>query len=89
MKTVLEFGIRGGFHVDNLVFPNAKLASQTASAIVNSFESRELHFPGDFIVKRGKPRVSWSSSTHFVSVSLLDGEMRGPASSELWKKAKS
>ena len=32
------------------------------------------------------PRKAWQSSTHFVSLSLLDGEMRGPSSAELWSK---
>ena len=86
MKVVLEFGIRGGYHIDNLVFPTAKLAARTAAAIANSFEARETQFEGNYLVSRRKPRVSWSSSTHFVAVSILDGVMRGPAAASLWRK---
>lgn len=87
MKCILEFGVRGGAHVDNITLPSAKLATRIASSIVNMLNndtgsSKEAHFA----LSKISPRINWQSSTHFVSVSLLDGEMRGPASAKLWKK---
>ena len=35
-----------------------------------------------------QPRATWQSATHFVSVTVFDGVLRGPASAELWKEPK-
>jgi len=86
MKTVVEFGIRGGYHIDNLVFPSVKLAMQTAAAIANAFDGSGMIRPQRFAVSRSNPRETWQNSTHFVAVSILDGTARGPASAKLWKK---
>lgn len=83
MKVVLEFGVRGGQHVDNLVIPSAKLAAQVASNIVATLTNKSS-FNGDWIVSRKMPRKSWTSSEHFVSVTVLDGIFRGPAAATLW-----
>ena len=86
MKAVLEFGVRGGYHTDNVILPNAKLAQQIALNIARSYGGPDTLTLSDFRVGVKCSRASWSSSTHFVSVSALDGVMRGPASSTLWKK---
>lgn len=84
MKVVLEFGVRGGAHVDNIVLPSAKLGAQLASNIARVLMGAEC--TTDFHVRRRSPRVSLTSSEHFVSVSALDGHARGPAAATLWKQ---
>lgn len=88
MKTVIEFGVRGGYHVDNIILPSVKLAMRTASAIASTLEGSgcECVTPQYFAVTRAHPRMTWQSKTHFVAVSILDGAARGPASQHLWKK---
>lgn len=88
MKYVVEFGVRGGAHTDNLVVPTQKLAKELAHSLVMVF----LNDPctqefRDFAKGRKVHRAGWTSSTHFVSISALDGVSRGPASTELWKPA--
>ncbi len=87
MKTIIEFGIRGGYHADNLLLPNAKLARKLAISIAQSFGAPNYFTENDFKVGAKIPRCSWSNATHFVAVSVLDGVMRGPASAALWKPA--
>jgi hypothetical protein len=86
MKAVLEFGIRGGRHVDNIVLPSAKLAARIAHNVARVLMDDEIST--DFRVSRRSPRISLTSSAHFVSVSLLDGSDRGPAAATLWRKPK-
>lgn len=81
MKTVVEFGVRGGRLVENQVMPNIRAGNQLADRIafvLGAVDSTK------FTVRKGSPRQSWQSSTHFVSVSLLDDAPRGPASASLW-----
>jgi hypothetical protein len=90
MKAVLEFGVRGGFHVENLVIPSAKLAAKLAVGIISTLDEPEMSYSkaiAYYTVSRKSPRISWTSSEHFVSVTLLDGVDRGPASTTLWKKS--
>lgn len=89
MKAVLEFGVRGGAHVDSIVIPTTKLAAVLASSIASVLDiepegTRET----DFTVSRLRPRVSLTDNNHFVSVTALDRVLRGPASSNLWRKLK-
>lgn len=83
MKAVLEFGIRGSYH-DSAVIPTTKLAAQLASGIARVLMAKEC--TTNFLVTRQSPRITLTSSEHFVSVSLLDGQDRGPASSNLWRR---
>lgn len=85
MKCVLEFGVRGGNLSENTVLPSVKLGAQLAVRMIHVFGGQS-QFVGDWIVKRGKPRMTWTSSTHFVALSVLDGADRGPAAAQLWKK---
>jgi hypothetical protein len=84
-KCVIEYGIRGGYHKDNIVLPSCKLGAELASSMVNMLDARETQFKGNWVLSRCTPRQSWSNGTHFVSLSILDGVMRGPASATLWK----
>lgn len=90
MKCVLEFGVRGGNFTEVQIIPTQKLGAQLAAALVHVFSNpipdSLSSFKSTWELRRDTPRKSWQSSTHFVSLSLLDGEMRGPASAKLWKK---
>ena len=88
MKAILEFGRRGGRHVDNLVFPSKKLALQTADALVMVFSEEPGSKRTRFRLDPTQPRATWQSATHFVSVTVFDGVLRAPASAELWKEPK-
>lgn len=88
-KYVIEFGVRGGAHVDNIILPSQALARKLAASLVMVFSDS----PGspssnerEWRMADNCPRLSWTSSTHFVSVSKLDGVARGPASPQLWKR---
>lgn len=90
MKCVLEFGVRGGNYTETKIIPTQKLGAELAAALVHVFSDptrNSLSARGaQWKLRKNTPRKSWQSSTHFVSLSLLDGEMRGPASAKLWKK---
>ena len=89
MKTVLEFGVRGGQFADSIILPSQALGAQMTSNMVRVFSNNQQHTYADkkqWRVGNGMPRRSWTSSTHFVALSILDGEPRGPASAQLWKK---
>lgn len=86
MKHVIEFGVRGGAHT-SITLPSGKLAASMASSIVgvllNDHGAPDAKL-SEWKLAHNCPRRSWTSSTHFVSVSKLDGVMRGPASPSLW-----
>jgi hypothetical protein len=90
MKCVLEFGVRGGNFTEVQIIPTQQLGAKLAAALVHVFSDPEYDNPTArafaWIVAKNAPRKSWQSSTHFVSLSLLDGDLRGPASAQLWKK---
>jgi hypothetical protein len=89
MKYVIEFGVRGGAHTDSLIVPTRKLAERLARNLVMVFKN-DPHADGaracDWQLTPECEGQTWQSSTHFVSVSKLDGVMRGPASAALWRK---
>jgi hypothetical protein len=90
MKTVLEFGVRGGQLAEAIILPTQKAGAEMAANLVRVFSNNQANtmtLNGAWSLGAGRiPRKSWQSSTHFVSLSLLDGIMRGPASAKLWKK---
>ena len=88
MKTVIEFGVKGGMHTDNQVFPTIESGQKMASALVMVFtNSNDSPIARkDWTVSRKMPRISWENATHFVALSILDDVARGPASAKLWKK---
>jgi hypothetical protein len=90
MKYVIEFGNRGGAHVDNIILPTRELAEKLARCLVMSFEN-DPHVNGagsrDWLISKQGRRMSWKSATHFVAISKLDGKPRGSASAGLWRKA--
>lgn len=86
---ILEYGIRGGYHRDNLRLPSVKLAMKIATDLVAMFSDNQVKW--DFRPRDVSPRglVSWCSSTHFVSLTVTapgDTTFRGPASATLWKE---
>lgn len=84
MRAIVEFGVRGE-RCSQHVFPTAKAAGEFAAKLSYVFGRDRSCWQGtadpskseDFRVSRRSPRVSWQSSTHYVSVSLLDGVPRG------------
>ena len=89
MKYVIEFGVRGGAHTENLILPTRKLATELARKLVLSFTNDPHHpaaAPIAWAWPASCPRMYWQSPTHYIAVSKLDGVMRGPASATLWRK---
>ena len=90
MKVVLEFGVRGGPFAEAIQLPTQKAGMEIASNLVRVLSNNQhnpMALSGAWSLRAGSvPRKSWQSSTHFVSLSLLDGIDRGPASASLWKK---
>ena len=91
MKYVIEFGVRGGAHTENLIVPTRKLAEELARKLVLVFTNDPHHHaaaPTAWLLPAHCPRQTWQSSTHYVSMSKLDGVPRGPASANLWRTPK-
>ena len=89
MKVVLEFGVRGGQLAEAIQLPTQKLGAEMAANLVRIFTNNQSNPMGSqekWNVRKDLPRKSWQSSTHFVSLSILDDVARGPASAKLWKK---
>ena len=87
MKYVLEFGARGGAHVDNWIVPTLKLAVSLASNIANSYANDTMATTKQqWLPTKYDVRTVWQSPTHFVALSKLDGIPRGAASAYLWRK---
>ena len=90
MKVVLEFGARGGQLAEAIRLPTQKAGMEMASNLVRVLSNNQhnpMALSGEWSLRSGDvPRKSWQSSTHFVSLSLLDGIARCPASAGLWKK---
>lgn len=88
MKYVIEFGIRGGAHVDNIIVPTLALAIKLANSTQFILSAGNTDHSADkdyWKVGKSVPRKSWNSATHYVSLSCLDDVARGSASSVLWK----
>ena len=89
MKYVLEFGERGGAHVENQIIPTRKLAEELARRLVMVFTNDPHAISAsnrDWLFDKHCKRMTWKNATHFVAVSKLDGILRGPASAQLWRK---
>lgn len=90
MRCVIEFGNRGGAHTGSLPAGSAKQAARIAANLVHVFTNGDGSGPGHlqaWTVRQDQPRISWQSSSHFVSVSRLDDKsLPGPAAAKLWKK---
>lgn len=87
MKTILEFGVRKGFHVDNQILPSVKLGARMAAnlvAMLTNDPHAPMARPVQWLAREG--RTEWQSETHFVALTKLDGELRGAASAYLWRK---
>jgi len=83
MKTVVEFGVRGGRYCDCQIMPSAREGNRLAHRLAFVFGAQDTD--ARFTVCRQSPRQSWQSATHFVSVSLIDDAPRGPATPKLHK----
>jgi hypothetical protein len=91
MKFCIEFGVRGGLHTDNIIVSGNPIAAKICSSLVMVFENSTETISSElrtWMLEKNCPTTSWSSPTHFVSLSKLDGMDRGSASSKLWKKEK-
>ena len=86
-KYVVEFGNRGGSYSENIVLSTELAARQVAANFVRSVGG--IHDKGastyDWFMLKGIYRKSWQGPEHFVAISLLDGVMRGPAATKLWR----
>jgi hypothetical protein len=78
MKYCLEFGMRRGPHVDNLVFPTLHLASATAHNLQAVFDGGYTR-ANDWTLGKKDVRRTWRNDTYFIALSKLDGVARGPA----------
>lgn len=89
MKYCLEFGVRGGAHVENQVIPTRQLAEELARRLVMTY-TNDPHTSGatarDWVFNKHCARMTWQNTTHFVALTKLDGVLRGPASAALWRK---
>lgn len=89
MQYVLEFGVRGGQHVDNVKLSSAKVARTLAASLVRVFlDSLESASASQeyWRMDANCVRKTWQSSSHFVALSKLDQMSRGSASATLWRK---
>lgn len=84
-KYTIEFGVRGGQWTEIHPINSRKLARKMARDLVRVFTN---DLAGDFnmVGRPDCPRETWSNSTHFVAVTVLDNVPRGGACAQLWKK---
>ena len=77
MRYVLEFGVRGGAHTDNVIISTRYTAERLARHLVNVFTNDPNSATSrDFVFSRHTVRFIWKDETHFVAVSKLDGFQR-------------
>jgi len=69
MKVLLRYGIRGGRNSE-VIIPDEKSAQILAHGL--SFVFGRDGENKDWKISKKSPRVSWESSTYFVSIQLLD-----------------
>lgn len=86
MKTILEFGVKGGAHIDNAVIPSIKLGAQLAAAMVCAFTNDSASSRPKQWFAGTASREWWENDTHFVALTKMDGILRGAASAHLWRK---
>ena len=87
MPYILEFGVKGGAHVDNVVVPTAKLADKLARNLVAVFSNNQEQSPWAITAEKHRRthREWWESSTHFVALTRMgNNTTEGSASSTLW-----
>jgi hypothetical protein len=89
MAFILEFGLKGGAHVDNVVVPTAKLADKLARNLVHVFSNKHLDKCEMWAITNEKHRRThrewWESDTHFVALTRVgNNSTEGSASSKLW-----
>lgn len=99
-KYLVEFGMRGGVYSTSNVLKSRRKAQTMAASLVawlppfNVLSAEAGKFPKgltgsvpqDWIITEEFPRLVWVSPNHFVSLSLLDGVPRGPASAKYWRR---
>ena len=85
---VVEFGHRGGAHVDNMIFDVRKDALLFCARMVMILTDNPNHpcaSQTNWSFASGDKRLYWADENHFVSVSRSEGCL-GPASAQLWRK---
>lgn len=91
---IIEFGNRGGRHVENFTERSAEAAKKLCAGLVASFTNRfsvdgSVAKDWDLTQYHDKKlhRLYWVSDTQFVALTKQDGKVvGGPASARLWKK---
>lgn len=81
MKTCVEFGLKDGVFSPSNILPTIKLGQKLAAELVWVLsQGKESHASDEhyWAVSKAIPRIEWQSDTHFVILSVLDGEPRGP-----------
>lgn len=82
---VLEYGVRGGACVDNLIIVTAKQAAREANLLTHVLSNGEHSTePWQWFLGHHDVRRAWVTPTHYVAVSRLPGAQEGSASSKLW-----
>lgn len=81
MKTCVEFGLKDGVFSPSNILPTSTLGRQLAAELVWVLSQGKESFASTvnyWAVNKKCPRIEWESDTHFVILSVLDGEPRGP-----------
>lgn len=81
MKTCVEFGLKYGVFSPSNILPTIKLGRSLAAEMVWVLsQGKEFRASAEnyWAVNKKCPRIEWESDTHFVILSVLDGEPRGP-----------
>ena len=91
MKTIVEYGVRGGTCAETTL-PSIKQGQELAANltwVLSNGKAPYIHCTHGgatyWRVTKSDPRAIWQSETHYVALSLLDGVPRGPAAPALSK----
>lgn len=90
-KYVIEYSNINGYHVSDFVIEGKVKAAKLASSLVMVFcdsLSPKASNPEAWDISGKIYRITWRSNRHFVALSILDSESRGPASGLLWSSKK-
>lgn len=101
MKTIVEYGVRGGACAETIM-PSAKQGEKLAKDLIwvlanpgwvftsgawvpTNTPTNARYLNEPWRLTKACPRFTWQSETHYVALSLLDDVPRGPAAPELSK----
>ena len=92
MKFIIEYGVKGGTHIDNLVLDmTLDMASKMFSSLALAFQKKNVNDEFSFKTLKKffsyRDQVTWNDETHYICFtrySWAKEHLPGPASAKYW-----